>query len=56
MDSINVVELTEVEMMSINGGSDSFYCWGGGFLLMLGAVAWNPQAIVVGIIFIADYC
>jgi hypothetical protein len=56
MNVTNIVDLTSAEMLAISGGTDNFYCWGGGVMTVLGFASMNALAATAGLWFIATYC
>ncbi len=56
MSKLNLIELTEGEATAIAGGSNNFYCWGGGVMTVLGIASMNAMAATAGVWFIYTYC
>ncbi len=56
MTENQVVDLTRDEMLAVSGGQNSFYCWGGGVMTVLGFASMDPMAAAAGLFFIANYC
>lgn len=56
MNGINVIDLTRDEMLATNGGTNNFYCWGGGVMTVMGFASMNAMAATAGVWFIMTYC